>query len=388
MKPLIKWPGGKSGEIAQFEMLIPEYDRYIEPFVGGGALYFYLNPEKAVINDNSRDLMDFYRLLREGDEQLHRILDQYCRSFGALLESCERRYQDLFALFQLYAHAAETELDITGLKIHQQITDEIAASMEDIGSLVPDEREYLAVMRRSVEEKFLRTLANHHRKPFADKDLKENLITGFTGGFYLYFRSVFNQIAAGTLLCSDQYRIANFYFIREYCYGSMFRYNKDGEFNIPYGGISYNRKDMAGKIRRLFAPETAALLRRTQIFCEDFETMLGKLDLTERDFLFLDPPYDTQFSEYEGRDFTRDDQKRLADLLEHMKARFLLVIKNTDYIYSLYEGKHRILSFENRYVYNVRSRNDRKAEHLIITNIPEGEIPWLQETVSEHSIRP
>ena len=383
MKPLIKWPGGKSGEIKQFETLIPEYERYIEPFVGGGALYFFLNPEKAVINDNSADLMEFYRLIREQDGTFHKILDQYCRSFGTLMEQCEKQYSRILALYRLYECAAREELEIADLKIHWQLTDEIASSVEELGSLVPDEQEFLQTMRRAVEEKCVRTVANHHRKPLSDKDLKENLITGFTGGFYLYFRNVFNQIMSGRLICSTQYRIANFYFIREYCYGSMFRYNKDGEFNIPYGGISYNRKDFAGKIRRMFEPDTAALLRRTQLYCEDFETFLGKLELTERDFIFLDPPYDTEFSEYEGRDFTREDQKRLSDLLGSIKARFLLVIKNTEYIYSLYEDRFRILSFENRYLYNVRSRNERTAQHLIITNIPEGEIPWLRDNVSE-----
>ena len=64
MKPLIKWPGGKSGEIAQLIRFVPEYDRYVEPFVGGGALYFYLDPEKALINDNSEYLMEFYTLAK------------------------------------------------------------------------------------------------------------------------------------------------------------------------------------------------------------------------------------------------------------------------------------------------------------------------------------
>ena len=42
MNPLIKWPGGKSSEIKQIKHLIPEFNRYVEPFFGGGALYFYL----------------------------------------------------------------------------------------------------------------------------------------------------------------------------------------------------------------------------------------------------------------------------------------------------------------------------------------------------------
>ena len=51
MKPLIKWAGGKSSEIKHIERIIPEFNRYIEPFFGGGALFFDLEPKKAIIND-------------------------------------------------------------------------------------------------------------------------------------------------------------------------------------------------------------------------------------------------------------------------------------------------------------------------------------------------
>ena len=54
---LIKWPGGKSSEIKEFKELIPEYSRYIEPFFGGGAVFFHEKPEKAIINDISENLI-------------------------------------------------------------------------------------------------------------------------------------------------------------------------------------------------------------------------------------------------------------------------------------------------------------------------------------------
>lgn len=61
MKPLVKYRGGKSKEIAFFETYIPEFKgRYIEPFLGGGALYFYLEPKKAILNDINLKLIDFY----------------------------------------------------------------------------------------------------------------------------------------------------------------------------------------------------------------------------------------------------------------------------------------------------------------------------------------
>ena len=65
MQPLLKWPGGKSSEIEYIKDIIPSYDRYIEPFCGGGAVYFYLEPNKAVINDISKNLTDFYMLIKD-----------------------------------------------------------------------------------------------------------------------------------------------------------------------------------------------------------------------------------------------------------------------------------------------------------------------------------
>lgn len=77
MKPLIKYRGGKSKEIPQIVAHIPEFSgRYIEPFFGGGALYFYLQPEKAIINDINVKLMDFYRGVRDYYPELRRELDE------------------------------------------------------------------------------------------------------------------------------------------------------------------------------------------------------------------------------------------------------------------------------------------------------------------------
>ena len=76
MKPLIKYRGGKSKEIPQITAHIPQYSgRYIEPFFGGGALYFYLEPPKAVINDVNTKLMDFYKGVKDYFPQLRAELD-------------------------------------------------------------------------------------------------------------------------------------------------------------------------------------------------------------------------------------------------------------------------------------------------------------------------
>lgn len=61
MKPMLKYRGGKQGELKYLEKWIPEsFDRYIEPFFGGGALYFSLEPDRAIIGDVNKPLMEFY----------------------------------------------------------------------------------------------------------------------------------------------------------------------------------------------------------------------------------------------------------------------------------------------------------------------------------------
>lgn len=66
MKPILKYGGGKYKEIEKFSKYIPSsFDTYYEPFVGGGATFFHLEPNKAVIGDVNRPLIHFYRELKE-----------------------------------------------------------------------------------------------------------------------------------------------------------------------------------------------------------------------------------------------------------------------------------------------------------------------------------
>jgi DNA adenine methylase len=150
----------------------------------------------------------------------------------------------------------------------------------------------------------------------------------------------------------------------------MFRYNQKGEFNIPYGGISYNKKDFKSKIDRLFNPEIKNIFKNTKIYSQDFETLLNNLELTKKDFVFLDPPYDSNFSTYGGNPFDQKDHKRLAKTLANLNAKFIMIIKNTDFINDLYSNIDTINrdTFDKKYSYNVKGRNNRKAKHLILYN--------------------
>lgn len=75
MKPLVKYRGGKSKEIPHLEKHIPHFNgRYIEPFFGGGAMFFYLEPKNAIINDINTKLMAFYKGVKLDFETLQKEL--------------------------------------------------------------------------------------------------------------------------------------------------------------------------------------------------------------------------------------------------------------------------------------------------------------------------
>lgn len=95
MKPLVKYRGGKSKEIPLFIKYIPDdFDTYYEPFFGGGAVFFYLEPQRAVINDVNARLMAFY----EDVQSKYHIVRQQLNELQALYEANQSEYKRLKAL--------------------------------------------------------------------------------------------------------------------------------------------------------------------------------------------------------------------------------------------------------------------------------------------------
>lgn len=92
MNPMIKYRGGKSKEINHFVKNMPEkYSRYIEPFFGGGAFYFYLQPDKAIINDVNFRLYFFYKEMQEKYPEIRIQLDKLQRIY----EENQKEYESL-----------------------------------------------------------------------------------------------------------------------------------------------------------------------------------------------------------------------------------------------------------------------------------------------------
>lgn len=281
MKPILKYRGGKSREIKYFKQYIPQFNTYIEPFFGGGSVYFYLEPKKAIINDVNQKLMHFYCDLVNEYPRIRKELDQLGEEY----------------------------------KINRTIYEEKKKHNPNIKVTDPNEKIYYKI-----------------RDMFNDK-------------------------------IDSKYTYATiYYYINKTAYSGMIRYNKEGKYNVPYGRYkNFNTK--------LLTDEHYNLLKTSKMMNTDYDEVfkLAKSD----DFIFLDPPYDTVFSEYGNEvftgDFGEDEHRRLAENFKNLSCKAMMIIGETsltDELYSCYiRGK-----YLKNYSVNIRNRFKSSSNHLIITN--------------------
>src|SRR5689334_16153335 len=70
ISPIIKWAGGKESELKYILPNLPDrFERYFEPFVGGGAVYFSIKANELLVNDKSTELVTLYKLVKNGDKE-------------------------------------------------------------------------------------------------------------------------------------------------------------------------------------------------------------------------------------------------------------------------------------------------------------------------------
>ncbi|HVU28077.1 MAG TPA: DNA adenine methylase [Verrucomicrobiae bacterium] len=91
-QPFLKWVGGKSQLLAQFDEFFPaKIDRYVEPFIGGGAVFFHLKHRfpkmKAFLRDNNDELINTYVAVRDYPRELMHRLDRHLKAFQANREN-------------------------------------------------------------------------------------------------------------------------------------------------------------------------------------------------------------------------------------------------------------------------------------------------------------
>lgn len=368
LSPIIKWPGGKEKELKYIIPNLPMFKRYFEPFVGGGSVFMGINAEEYYINDISSELADLYRNIAMTDE----IFFKYVNSIDYSWRRAEQFFianPTLCKMFQSYRERVWGKAELT-TAIHTFCESKQQEVMGIIGTefcALPD------VIVKETEKNLLRKMLRMHeleqkKHKLPDNDVADNILTAIKSAVYMNYRNLYNNKKVAE--CDPKLHSALFFFIRNYAYSGMFRYSKKGEFNVPYGGIAYNSKTMYKKLEYYKSQAVRKHFERTKIFSCDFECFLNKCSLQADDFVFLDPPYDSEFSTYAQNAFTQEDQRRLAHYLINVcPAKWMMIIKHTDFIYNLYDRAGiSIKAFDKEYLVSFMNRNEKKATHLLITN--------------------
>ena len=267
LKPIIKWTGGKFNEFALFSDYMPEFDRYIEPFFGGGGVFFALQPNvTSLINDKSEDLINFYKQIVNPkfknelfkyadfwDEMgvIHAEMWDNCATYFINFIKGIIEFDKFIACFKsVFLRFTNSNIILNDLEF---IIDPVLFKQTVISSI-------------GDKAKRIKNIYEKNYQSFNQNNFKDHFETGLKSGAYLYLRRILNLTYHQSTLLDSAQSAANWYFIREFCYGSMFRFNSKGEFNIPYGGIAYNRKKFRKKIEKVINLSTTELFKNVVIY--------------------------------------------------------------------------------------------------------------------------
>jgi DNA adenine methylase len=252
-KPFLKWAGGKKQLLTEFNGRLPGHlkesgiiKRYVEPFVGGGAMFFFLKNHyligESILFDINRELVMAYQVIKND----HKLL----------------------------------------IKLLRDIEEDHLIKDEDT---------------RKKNYYKIRNLYNSERHGFDFENYNNEWIE----------------------------RTAHLIFMNKTCFNGLFRQNKKGEFNVPFGLYKNPRICDENNIKLV-----NRALKDTEIICSDFTDCESHIN--ERTFVYLDPPYrpltkTSNFTNYYKYGFNDIDQVKLASFFKKMdQLGAYLMLSNSD----------------------------------------------------------
>lgn len=263
-KPPIKWAGGKGQLLKQFAPHFPKkgFRKYGEPFLGGGAVFFYLQPSEAVLIDSNFELINFFLVVRDKLKELMKKLDKHV-----------------------------------------------------------NEKEYFYKIRAINPEEI-----------------------------------------------NDVERASRFLFLNKTAFNGLWRVNKKGEFNVPFG--KYKNPNYKGEENLSMVSE---ILQGKKIIHGDFEKILEYME--PGDFVYFDPPYHpisetSNFTSYTSDSFNAEDQERLAFCfreLDRIGCQIMLSNSDTEFIRDLFDG-YTLVKVNARRAINCKGQKRGPISELIIKN--------------------
>lgn len=137
---------------------------------------------------------------------------------------------------------------------------------------------------------------------------------------------------------------ARMLFLSKTSFNGLYRVNKSGKFNVPYGHPSKHVREYVVRLEQLLELSGYLTKANVTLSCKNFGDALR--EATSNDFVYLDPPYiptstTASFTAYTPDGFTMEDQRRLRDSLIRLReqgTRFILSNSDTSETHRLYKG--------------------------------------------------
>lgn len=203
--------------------------------------------------------------------------------------------------------------------------------------------------------------ANEHLINFykwVQKGLIIELEMKYNKDIYLSYRERFNKlIKEGKSNSKEAAEL--FYYLNRTCFNGLCRFNSSGEFNVPFG------KYKTVNYKTDFS-EYKEVLKDWNFVTGDF----SELVFDEDSFVYADPPYDVEFTQYTKDSFSWNDQVRLIEFLDKHKGPVIISNQLTERIYNLYtKAGYKIITLSAPR--RINSNGDRKGvlEVLAIKNV-------------------
>src|SRR6266516_5323216 len=100
---LLKWAGGKEQELRYILPMIPPFQRYFEPFVGGGAVFFSIQAKRKFINDKSSELISLYRMVAEKNSEFFQTLNGLLCQWQHVSQFVDTHAAELMSMYKAYS---------------------------------------------------------------------------------------------------------------------------------------------------------------------------------------------------------------------------------------------------------------------------------------------
>ena len=168
-------------------------------------------------------------------------------------------------------------------------------------------------------------------------------------------------------------RASRIIYLNKTCYNGLFRVNRQGQFNAPFGRYKNPNIVNSETIKAI-----NRLLNRNSVEILNTDFAKAVSSAKRNDFIYFDPPYDpvsdtASFTGYSSNAFGKSEQERLKDLFEELTRRGCKVMLSnsaTDFIYDLYKDYNVIRIQANRNINSVGTNRKKIDEFLILNYVP------------------